>query len=108
MTDNDATTTTRPRPFGGSHAGYEKNLARGGSEDQCCMLCGKLTPNPKFWGYSIDGGEFDLEDPRGGYKGHVMFYPLGSECARKIKRLVPVYKSVKSADGSIWPSGERA
>lgn len=106
--DNNQSKTT-PAPFGsgdGGHPSYHENLDRvhriplgrkgyGAGQTECCAYCGKYTPNPKFWAYTLYGGTFDQTPAETGEEEPidvVGFYPLGAGCARALKRQgVPVY-----------------
>lgn len=93
------TVVQTPKAFGhadGGNPNYEKNLGRAKSDQtDCCSFCGKAAGFPvKFWGYHEYGSDYDVapEAPNEtGEKGHIGFYPLGSDCARKLKKTVPVY-----------------
>ena len=107
-----------PRPF--SYERYRANIEKiesagygkrgyGCSQTECCAYCGKLTLNPKFFAFLTCGSEFDLyekaTDDQGAYNGILGFYPLGSDCARRLKRTVPVYASCgddEKETGSEW------
>jgi len=90
-----------PKPFGGAggHPSYQTNLERvgriglgrkgyGAGQTECCAFCGKLAIGASFRAFTLTGASFDArsEDPDA-----VGFYPLGSDCARRLRRIVPVY-----------------
>jgi hypothetical protein len=97
-----------PSAFGGEngHPGYKANVEAvgripfgrkgyGACETSCCAFCGRLALGAKFHGYFVFDGEFDEapEDPEVTLsEAHIGFYPLGSDCARRLKKMVPVYK----------------
>lgn len=90
-----------PRAF--DYLGYRRNVERaeaiqpgkkgyGASDTECCAYCGKYTHAPKFHAFLDCMNEFvsSAEVDSGEYLG---FYPLGSDCARRLKKVVPVYGS---------------
>jgi len=90
-----------PVPFGGpnGHPNYRENQEgarhKGGyvCATQCCCYCGKKAFNAKRYAYLVDGGSFDREEDGDG-DHDVGFYPLGSDCAAKLRKVgTPVYKT---------------
>lgn len=98
----------KPAPFGATHGGhpdYRANLEKlgrigfgrkgyGACETEACAFCGKYTANPKFHAFMKTGGSFDVftTDEELMDNAWIGFYPLGSDCAAKLKKHVPVYK----------------
>ena len=88
-----------------SHENYEKNLAAflarasnpkkpyyGGDEYLCCAHCGKYVKTPRLFVYIVYGGTFEPA-PLEEVDGHIGHWPVGSDCAKKLKSLgVPVYQ----------------
>lgn len=95
------------------YEGYDANIAKlhrigfgkkgyGAGETECCAFCGKLSLNPKYFGFISSSATFYTVE-EGESDDYIGFYPLGSDCAKRLKGLIPVYKS--PADG-IWPGKE--
>jgi len=91
-----------PKPFGSSTGGYSnyganlakaeaviKNGAYAYDQTMCCCYCGKPCRKEKFFAYLTSGEHF--EHIVHGADGILGFYPLGSDCAAKLKKHVPVY-----------------
>jgi hypothetical protein len=58
-------------------------------QTECCAYCGKLAISGTHFGIFTDGGEWTTAEEM---KDHDLgYYPLGSDCARRLKKVVPVY-----------------
>jgi len=95
------TPCANPKPFGGEggHPSYRENEGKATHKGQplcqtyCCCYCGKKAINAKHYAYLVSGGSFDLATA-GDPDYDVGYYPLGSDCATKLKKVgAPVYKS---------------
>ena len=85
------------------HPNYKKNSekqARVGGRliqpdiSDCCIFCGKFCgADGKFAAYLLNTSEISEAEHFAGDDGdNLCFYPLGSDCAKKFKKLgVPVY-----------------
>lgn len=98
-----ATITAGETPLAFDYHGYRRNVERaeaipfgkngyGASDTECCAYCGKYSHSPKFHAFLDCMNEFveSAEVEGGEYLG---FYPLGSDCARRLKKIIPVYGS---------------
>jgi len=110
-----------PVPFGGEggYPRYSENETKvayiapgkkgyGAGQTECCAYCGKLCLNPRFFAFLTCGGAFEVYED--GHDGILGFYPLGSDCARRLKKAVPVYarcEADKSEVGAEWGAAKR-
>lgn len=101
-----------PTPFGGpnGHPSYDANHAKwckpskrypyGCNTEDACAYCGKPCPTPKYFAALTCGGAF--EDAANVKDGDLGFYPIGSDCASKLKKAAPIYKGSAACGG--WPA----
>lgn len=90
-----------PKPF--SAPGYWAGVAKaesipfgrkgyGAGQTDCCAFCGKLALGATFHAYLTGAGEFttppESEDTLTDDLG---FYPLGADCAQRLRKHVPVF-----------------
>ncbi len=96
-------TDTIPAPFSGSR--YDLNASRTKASEDPCAICGKgIKPsNPRHWVHVIRGGavfapiaQVEEIDPA----GDMGWYPIGTECARKLPR---AHRTAKAADSTVGP-----
>jgi hypothetical protein len=93
------TTPSEPVPFGGEngHPRYQVNekaaFLKTNGCCETCMFCGKVVKKARFLGFTAYGGTFDDAANHEDENGIVGFHPLGSDCARKLKKKIPVYDS---------------
>ncbi len=93
--------------------GFDKNVARfdGRLDPDQCLICGKLTPNPKFgitWLTCMEmvpPDEIDwFADHDGGFMGQ---YPVGPDCARAdyLKPFLCHYDTIKPVYETVIVQG---
>jgi hypothetical protein len=97
-----------PRAFGDPDAGHPKyrenvnrpyldrtlGFATYVCETECCSFCGKPVRSPRFYGYHYYGSTYHQTPTENGEEepiDAVGFYPIGSDCAKRLRKLVPVY-----------------
>lgn len=78
--------------FGRMNPNYDKNANNARDKEgrrldrsTCCCVCGKATGDNNLFLY-LDGGG-DVIEPRDSHNDDLAFYPIGTDCAKKVKKL---------------------
>lgn len=110
-----APTWEKVNPFGhgeGSHPKYRENMTKAMGTTKsglrfnadatlCCCYCGRYTGTGRLYVYLLSTSEFsESEHFKGDDGDNLCMYPVGSDCAKKLKAHgVPLYRYVPAPDG---------
>lgn len=87
------TIVTSIRPFGHAEGSalvnpnYRTNMSRSDCATVCCCFCGKRMSGQRIFAFLTNIGEFAVaEEWEGTSNDHLGLYPVGSDCAKLLKK----------------------